>query len=136
MKNIFQKLIVVTVLIITVTCFPSCQGTQSSQIVGIWEMSQMDRLPLGLPRMQWEFTADNKLNYYILPENNIRVLRKPIGQYSFTKNGHFEVVKFQPSLNGEWTIVKLNNRVLRIILKEFVDGKPAGQTLIEFTKVF
>jgi len=135
MKNIIHKIVLITVFIVTIICFPSCQGSQSTKIIGIWEMAHMDRLPLGLPRTQWEFTADNKLNVYVLPENNIRVLRGT-GQYSFTKNGRFEVVKFQASYNGEWTIVNLNNRVLRIVLKEFVDDKPAGQTLFEFTKVF
>jgi len=135
MRNLIQKIFIISVFIVTLTCLPSCQGTQSSRIIGIWEMSQMDRLPLGLPRIQWEFTADNKVNFYSLPENNIRVLRAS-GQYAFTKSGRFEIVKFQASYNGEWIIVKLNNRVLRIVLKEFVDEKPAGQTLFEFTKVF
>jgi hypothetical protein len=135
MRNLILKIFIISVFIVTLTSLPSCQGMQSSRIIGIWEMSHMDRLPLGLPRTQWEFTADNKLNVYVLPENNIRVLRGT-GQYSFTKNGRFEVVKFQASYNGEWIIVKLNNRVLRIVLKEFVDDKPAGQTLFEFTKVF
>jgi len=135
MRNLILKIFIISVFIVTLTSLPSCQGMQSSRIIGIWEMAHMDRLPLGLPRTQWEFTADNKLNVYVLPENNIRVLRGT-GQYSFTKNGRFEVVKFQASYNGEWIIVKLNNRVLRIVLKEFVDDKPAGQTLFEFTKVF
>ena len=135
MRNLIQKIFIFSVLTVTITCLPSCQGTQGSRIIGIWEMSYMDRLPLGLPRTQWEFTADNKLNVYVLPENNIRVLRGT-GKYSFTINGRLEVVKFQASYNGEWIIVKLNNRVLRIVLKEFVDDKPAGQTLFEFTKVF
>jgi hypothetical protein len=114
---------------------PSCQGTQSTRIVGVWEWTFMDRLPLTLPRRQWEFTADNKVRNFELPENNIRILRSE-GQYSFTKNGRFEIVKFDTGYNGEWIIVTLKKDVLRIVLKEFVDDQPAGQTLLEFKKVF
>lgn len=114
---------------------PSCTGAQRSNIVGVWEMTFMDRLPMTLPRRQWEFTADNKIRSYDLPENNIRKLRTE-GQYSFTKSGRFEIIKFEQDYNGEWEIVVLRKGVLRIVLKRIIDDKPAGQTLLEFKKLF
>lgn len=134
MSRIVKALLIISGLV-SMLAMPSCTRSQRAEIVGLWEMTFMDRLPMALPRRQWEFTADNKLRSYDLPENNIRKLRTE-GQYAFTKRGRFEVVKFEQDLNGEWEIVVLRRGVLRIVLKRIIDNKPAGQLLYEFKKIF
>lgn len=135
MKKITSILVFVSFISLGTSLLSSCKGSQSTKIIGVWEMTFMDRLPLGLPRTQWEFTADSRINQYRLPENNIRNLVST-GQYNFTKGGRMEIFNFDKGRNGEWIIVKLNNSVLRMVLKEYVNDQPAGQSLLEFRKIF
>lgn len=114
--------------------FSGCSKDQENLLVGTWEFSYEDRLPGELPRRQWRFTADYQLIRLDLPENN-QVFQGPnVGRWELTKRNRVTIREFDNSTNGEWQIILLNNRFLKMVLKAERDGKPAGQTLYEFTK--
>ena len=124
--------IIASLLILTI--FSSCSKDQENLLVGTWEISYDDRLPDELPRRQWRFTADFQLVRLDLPENSIVIQSEQVGRWELTKRNRLTIREFDNSLNGEWFVQTINSRILKIILQLERDGKPAGQSTIEFTK--
>jgi hypothetical protein len=124
--------------IILLFCIPllmlysGCSSNQESKIIGVWELTRMDALPGEYPLEQWEFTADNDILKYEVTEIERNLLS--VGRWGITKRNRLNVEKFELGFNGDWTIVKLDNTVMRIILPVVIEGRNAGQVLKEFSR--
>ena len=112
--------------------FSGCATNQESKIVGVWELTRMDALPGEYPLEQWEFTADNDILKYEVTEIERNLLTA--GRWGINKRNRLNIEKFDVGFNGDWTIVKLDNNVMRIVLPVTVDGRKAGQVLKEFSR--
>ena len=119
----------------------SCSGNQENLLIGTWKQTRFDALPDEYPYVEWEFTADNDIIKRPVKESGYDFFYITTGQWGFTKHNRLNISKFDTGFNGEWEIVTLKNGVLRMVLKVFnqdpESGKevPAGQVLVEFTKV-
>lgn len=114
--------------------FAGCSTNQESKIIGVWELTRMDALPGEYPLEQWEFTADNDVLKYEVTEIERNLLT--VGRWGITKRNRLNVEKFDVGFNGDWTIVKLDNNVMRIVLPVVIEGRNAGQVLKEFSRAF
>jgi hypothetical protein len=112
--------------------YSGCSSNQESKIIGVWELTRMDALPGEYPLEQWEFTADNDILKYEVTEIERNLLS--VGRWGITKRNRLNVEKFELGFNGDWTIVKLDNTVMRIILPVVIEGRNAGQVLKEFSR--
>lgn len=126
-------------VLVLVLVLGSCSGSQENKLIGTWNLTRMDALPGEYPLTQWEFTSDNDLIRYKVSEVETKLMST--GRWGFSKRNRLNISKFDVDFNGEWEIVTFKNDVLRMVLKVFVadeDGKgerPAGQVLVEFTRV-
>ena len=111
-----------------------CSTNQESKIIGVWELTRMDALPGEYPLEQWEFTADNDILKYEVTEIERNLLT--VGRWGITKRNRLNVEKFDVGFNGDWTIVKLDNNVMRIVLPVVIEERNAGQVLKEFSRAF
>ena len=111
-----------------------CSTNQESKIIGVWELTRMDALPGEYPLEQWEFTADNDILKYEVTEIERNLLT--VGRWGITKRNRLNVEKFDVGFNGDWTIVKLDNNVMRIVLPVVIEERNAGQVLKEFSRTF
>jgi hypothetical protein len=111
-----------------------CSSNQESKIIGVWELTRMDALPGEYPLEQWEFTADNDILKYEVTEIERNLLT--VGRWGINKRNRLNVEKFDVGFNGDWTIVKLDKNVMRIILPVVVEDRNAGQVLKEFSRAF
>jgi len=111
-----------------------CSTNQESKIVGVWELTRMDALPGEYPLEQWEFTADNDILKYEVTEIERNLLS--VGRWGITKRNRLNIEKFDVGFNGDWTIVKLDNDVMRIVLPVIIEERNAGQVFKEFSRAF
>ena len=112
----------------------SCSNNQESQIIGVWERTQEDRLPEEFPKIYWEFTGDNDLIKYEITELEQELMS--VGRWGLNKKNRLSLSKFDVGFNGEWEIVYFKNDVLRMVLKVYNEqNQPAGQVLVEFVRV-
>ena len=112
----------------------SCSNNQESQIIGVWERTQEDKLPEEFPKIYWEFTGDNDLIRYEITE--LEQLLRSVGRWGLNKKNRVSISKFDKGFDGEWEIVYFKNDVLRMVLKYYNDkNQPAGQSLVEFVRV-
>jgi len=112
----------------------SCSNNQESQIIGVWERTQEDRLPEEFPKIYWEFTGDNDLIRYEITE--LEQSLRSVGRWGLNKKNRVSISKFDKGFDGEWEIVYFKNDVLRMVLKYYNDkNQPAGQSLVEFVRV-
>jgi hypothetical protein len=109
-----------------------CATNQEAKIVGVWELTRMDALPGEYPLEQWEFTSDNDIIKYEVTEIERNILSS--GRWGISKRNKLNIEKFDIGFNGEWDIVKLDNNVLRIVLRVVINDKDAGQVLKEFSR--
>ncbi len=111
----------------------SCSNNQESQIIGVWERTQEDKLPEEFPKIYWEFTGDNDLIRYEITE--LEQTLRSVGRWGLNKKNRVSISKFDVGFNGEWEIVYFKNDVLRMVLKIYEQNRPAGQVLVEFVRV-
>ncbi len=112
----------------------SCSNNQESQIIGVWERTQEDKLPEEFPKIYWEFTGDNDLIRYEITE--LEQTLRSVGRWGLNKKNRVSISKFDKGFDGEWEIVYFKNDVLRMVLKYYNDkNQPAGQSLVEFVRV-
>ncbi len=112
----------------------SCSNNQESQIIGVWERTQEDKLPEEFPKIYWEFTGDNDLIKYEITELEQELMS--VGRWGLNKKNRLSLSKFDVGFNGEWEIVYFKNDVLRMVLKVYNEqNQPAGQVLVEFVRV-
>jgi hypothetical protein len=92
----------------------------------------MDALPGEYPLEQWEFTADNDILKYEVTEIERNLLS--VGRWGINKRNRISIENFDVGFYGDWSIVKLDNTVMRIVLPVVIDGRNAGQVLKEFSR--
>lgn len=123
-------------IVIVLLGLSACTGSQENKLIGVWTVTRMDALPEEFPIEQWEFTNDNDLLRYKVTEVESELFTT--GRWGFSKRNRLNLSQFDVGFNGEWEIVTLNDDVLRMVLKVFVDDgggeRPAGQILMEFTR--
>jgi hypothetical protein len=130
LRNAFKFICFVLLL----ATFSGCSNNQESSIVGVWERTQMDKLPGEYPKIYWEFTGDNDLIRYQVTELEKEL--RSVGRWGLNKRNRLSISKFDVGFNGEWEIVTFKNDVLRMVLKVYTeDEQPAGQVLVEFVRV-
>ncbi len=101
--------------------------------MGVWERTQMDKLPGEYPKIYWEFTGDNDIIRYQVTELEKEL--RSVGRWGLNKRNRLSISKFDVGFNGEWEIVTFKNDVLRMVLKVYTeDEQPAGQVLVEFVR--
>jgi len=111
-----------------------CSTNQESKIIGEWELTRMDALPGEYPLERWEFTADNDILKYEVTEIEQNLMT--VGRWGITKRNRLNIENFDVGFNGDWTIVKLDNNVMRIVLPVVIEERNAGQVLKEFSRTF
>jgi hypothetical protein len=112
----------------------SCSNNQESQIIGVWERTQEDKLPEEFPKIYWEFTGDNDLIRYEITE--LEQTLRSVGRWGLNKKNRVSISKFDKGFDGEWEIVYFKNDVLRMVLKDYNEqNQPTGQVLVEFVRV-
>jgi hypothetical protein len=130
LRNTFNIICFVLVL----AAFSGCSNNQEASIVGVWERTQMDKLPEEYPKIYWEFTGDNDIIRYQVTELEKNL--QSVGRWGLNKRNRLSISKFDVGFNGEWEIVTFKNDVLRMVLKVYTeDEQPAGQVLVEFVRV-
>lgn len=132
-KNLYVYRLIILLFIATLG-LSSCSNNQESKIIGVWERTQMDKLPGEYPKIYWEFTGDNDIIRYQITELEQNLIS--VGRWGLNKKNRLSISKFDLGFNGEWEIVYFKNDVLRMVLKVFNEqNQPAGQVLVEFVRV-
>lgn len=132
-KNLYVNRLII-LLFLTAIGLSSCSNNQESKIIGVWERTQMDKLPEEYPKIYWEFTGDNDVIRYDISELEQQL--RSVGRWGLNKKNRLSISKFDQGFNGEWEIVYFKNDVLRMVLKVYNEqNQPAGQVLVEFVRV-
>ena len=132
-KNLYVNRLIILLFIATLG-ISSCSNNQESKIIGVWERTQMDKLPEEYPKIYWEFTGDNDIIRYEITELEQEL--RAVGRWGLNKKNRLSISKFDLGFNGEWEIVYFKNDVLRMVLKVYNEqNQPAGQVLVEFVRV-
>ena len=132
-KNLYVNRLIILLFIATLG-LSSCSNNQESKIIGVWERTQMDKLPEEYPKTYWEFTGDNDIIRYQITELEQELMS--VGRWGLNKKNRLSISKFDVGFNGEWEIVYFKNDVLRMVLKVYNEqNQPAGQVLVEFVRV-
>ena len=132
-KNLYVNRLIILLFIATLG-LSSCSNNQESKIIGVWERTQMDKLPEEYPKIYWEFTGDNDIIRYEITELEQEL--RAVGRWGLNKKNRLSISKFDLGFNGEWEIVYFKNDVLRMVLKVYNEqNQPAGQVLVEFVRV-
>jgi hypothetical protein len=126
------KKVILLLAIPLLMLYSGCATNQEGRIIGVWELTRMDALPGEYPLEQWEFTADNDILKYEVTEIERNLLS--VGRWGINKRNRISIEKFDVGFNGDWSIVKLDNTVMRIVLPVVIDGRNAGQVLKEFSR--